>query len=73
MLEFPQPRHLPCPDCGQSVPRGTEAGHACDDARRLDYVLVQLREEIVGFDGQLAAWLGSPAGRFAAWLAQRDR
>jgi len=73
MLEFPKPRHLPCPDCGQSVPRGEEGGHACDDERRLDYVLCQLREEISGFDGQLAAWLASPAGRFAAWLAQRER
>ena len=73
MLEFPQPLHLPCPDCGQSVARGEQGGHACDEERRLDYVLFQLREEVAGFDGQLGEWLGSPAGRFAAWLAQRDR
>ena len=32
-----------------------------------------VEEEISGFDDRLKAWLDSPAGRFAAWLAERDR
>jgi hypothetical protein len=73
MHDFPKPRHLPCPDCGRSVARGEGDAHACDDETRLDYAVFQLREEIGGFDGNQAAWLDTPAGRFAAWLAKRDR
>jgi len=73
MLAFPQPRHLPCPNCGQSVPREQEQAHVCDDERRLDYTLVQLRAEVAALDDQLAAWLESPQGKFAAWLAERGR
>jgi len=73
MLELPHPSHRPCPDCGQSVPRGTEGSHTCDEERRLDYTLFQLRGEVARFEGQLRTWLGSPAGLFAAWLAERDR
>jgi hypothetical protein len=72
MHDFPQPHFLACPDCGQSVPRATD-GHACDDELRLDFRLFQLRGEIASFDVQLTTWLYSPAGRFAAWLVQRDR
>jgi hypothetical protein len=73
MLEFPQPHHLPCPECGATVARGDDEGHECEDERRLDFRVFQLRDEVELFDGELAAWLESPAGRFAAWLAARDR
>ena len=44
-VAFPPPRHMPCPDCGESV--ATEAAtHVCDDERRLTYRLFQLRDEI---------------------------
>ena len=72
MLGFPQPHYLPCTECGQSVACNDEP-HVCDRERRLDYVVFQLRDEITDFDGQLSTWLASPAGRFAAWLAARDR
>jgi hypothetical protein len=39
----------------------------------LDFRLFQLREEIAAFDAQLAGWLASSRGRFAAWIAERDR
>jgi hypothetical protein len=29
--------------------------------------------EIDAFDAELAAWLATPQGRFAAWVAERDR
>ncbi len=29
--------------------------------------------EIAAFDTQLAAWLSTARGRFAAWIAERDR
>ena len=55
------------------MPREQEQAHVCDEERRLDYVLVQLRAEVAALDDQLAAWLESPQGKFAAWLAQRER
>lgn len=71
---FPSPDHLPCPECGASVPLdGEEQPHICDDERRLDFRLFELRHEIDAFDDQLAAWLESPAGRFEQWLAERRR
>jgi hypothetical protein len=73
MHGFPQPHHLPCPSCGESVARGADDGHVCDDERRLDYLLVQHRDELSAFEHELVRWLGSPAGRFAAWLAARER
>jgi hypothetical protein len=70
---FPQSRFMPCPECGASVDRAETAAHVCDDERRLDFRLFQLRPEVEAFDAQLAAWLASARGRFAAWIAERDR
>ena len=64
---------MPCSECGVSVERVEIDLHECDAERLLDFRLFQLREEIAAFDAQLAAWLASARGRFAAWLAQRDR
>ena len=70
---FPQSRFMPCPECGGSVERAEAGDHVCDGERLLDLRLFQLREEIAAFDAQLAAWLASARGRFAAWVAERDR
>lgn len=69
---FPAPDHMPCPDCGASLPvGGTE--HFCDEERRLDYRLGELRPEIERFDDELAAWLETPDGLFARFLAEHGR
>jgi hypothetical protein len=70
---FFQPSHMPCTECGVSVEVASASAHTCDQERRLDYLLFQLRDEIAAFDAQLTAWLESAYGRFAAWLAERDR
>lgn len=70
---FFQPSHLPCTECGASVEVASASGHRCDEERRLDYLLFQLREEIAAFDAQLTAWLETAYGRFATWLAERTR
>lgn len=64
---------MPCPDCGASVKSGELDQHACDPERRLDYQLFQLRSEVEGFGSALSAFLDSPQGRFAQWLAERGR
>jgi hypothetical protein len=70
---FPQPRQMPCKECGASVDRTATSDHECDPERLLDFRLVQLRDEFAAFDEQLSAWLASPRGRFAVWLAERER
>jgi hypothetical protein len=70
---FPQSRYMPCLECGASVERTEADAHQCDGERLLDFRVFQLRDEIAAFDAQLAAWLASAPGRFAAWLAERDR
>ena len=73
MVEFPQPQHTPCPACGASVPREADDDHVCDEERRLDFLLIQHRGALADFDNQLAAWLDSAHGRFAAWRAEHGR
>ena len=55
------------------VERHASAPHVCDGERALDFRVFQLRGEIAAFDAQLSAWLASARGRFAAWIAERDR
>ena len=73
MPPVPAPSHLPCPDCGAAVRRGEALEHECDPDRRVEYELLQLRDELDAFDDELAAFLDSPMGRFARYLAERDR
>jgi hypothetical protein len=73
MFPFPRPHHVPCPSCGASVAHGEDETHECDRERLVDYLLLQHRDEVERFDGELGDWLDSPAGRFAAWLAARSR
>jgi hypothetical protein len=73
MFGFPEPRFMPCAACGASVARDATEFHACDDERRLDYLVLQHRAEVAAFDVQLSRYLDSPQGRFAAWDAERAR
>jgi hypothetical protein len=73
MFGFPQSRYMPCTGCGTSLDRTASARHVCDEERVLDFRLFQLRDEIAAFDAQLAEWLRTARGSFAAWIAERDR
>jgi hypothetical protein len=64
---------MPCPDCGASLPAAGDGSHVCDEERQLDYRLVELSSEIACFDDDLAAWLDTPSGRFARFIAEYDR
>jgi hypothetical protein len=70
---FAHSRYMPCPDCGASLAGEERAEHTCDRERRLDYQMFQLRDEIGHFDGELAVYLDSPAGRFEVWYAENRR
>ncbi len=73
MSSFYLSKHMPCAECGASVPLGESDGHVCDPERRLEYRLFQLRGEVASFDDGLTDFLESPQGRFAQWLAERQR
>jgi hypothetical protein len=64
---------MPCTECGASLRASKREGHICDPERRLEYRLFQLQGEVAGFDEGLSSYLASPQGRFAQWLAERDR
>ena len=70
---FPESRFTPCVTCGASVPSHAVDMHVCDAERVLDFRIFQLRGEIAAFEAQLGAWLATARGRFAAWVAERDR
>ena len=70
---YPESAFRPCPECGASLERTDLDQHVCDETRRLDFRLFQLRGEIAAFDVQLADWIATARGRFATWLAERDR
>jgi hypothetical protein len=70
---FASSRHMPCTECGASVSVAARDEHVCDPARKLDYLMFQLREEVASFDDVLREYLGTPRGRFAQWIAERDR
>ena len=70
---LPPPRYQPCELCGASLDTLSSEVHVCETERWLDYRIFQLREEIAAFDAQLTAWLATAPGRFAAWIAERDR
>jgi hypothetical protein len=73
MPSFFTSQHMPCAECGASLHVTERERHACDPERRLEYRIFQLRDEVATFDGGLGAYLDSPQGRFAQWVAKRDR
>jgi hypothetical protein len=70
---FVQSSHMPCSECGASVAHAERAEHTCDPKRLLEYRLFQLRDEVATFEEGLRGYLDSPRGRFAQWLAERER
>lgn len=70
---FAHSNYMPCVECGASVAATDRETHVCDPERLLEYTLFQLRDEISGFEEGLRGYLDSPHGRFAQWLAERER
>jgi hypothetical protein len=66
----PRPTFAACPECGQALHRDELDGHRCDEKRQLE---LAVRRQVSAFEGELRAWLSTPDGQFAEWLAQRDR
>ena len=69
-VDEPRPTFAACPDCGEALHRDELDEHRCNEARQLE---VAVQRALTAFEGELGAWLGTPDGRFASWLAERDR
>jgi hypothetical protein len=67
------PSFVPCAECGAALAHAERDRHECDEERKLDHQLVQLRDEIAEFDAALTAYLDSPSGRFDVWYAEQRR
>jgi hypothetical protein len=63
---------MPCPECGASVDRTSDAVHECSDERRADYQLFGLRDEVARLEASVHDYLRTSTGRFEAWLAARQ-
>ena len=69
-MNEPRPTFTACRDCGEALHRDEVDGHRCDEERQLELVVSRA---LAAFEGELGAWLSSAHGRFAVWLAERER
>jgi hypothetical protein len=72
-IPFPQPRYMPCSDCGAAVERAKADKHVCERTRLVDFQMIQLRDEVAGVEDELEAYFESPQGRFEIWWAELER
>ena len=72
-IPLPQPRYMPCTECGAAVERGERDKHVCERGRLVEFQMFQLRDEFAALDAELGAYFDSPRGRFELWLAERER
>jgi hypothetical protein len=70
---FERSSHMPCSECGGSVPERERDGHVCDPERLLDFQMIQLREEIASFEDDFGTYLETSQGRLAQWYAEYRR
>ncbi len=70
---FAHSSYMPCTQCGVSVAAAEREEHVCDPEQLLDFLMFQLREELAGFEDGVREYLASAQGRFAQWLAERER
>jgi hypothetical protein len=66
--------YLSCPDCGLAVQAARLATreHDCPPERRIAHQMLKARLGLERFEHDLARWLETPRGRFAAFLAGRS-
>jgi hypothetical protein len=70
---FAHSKYMPCPECGASLAGEEQDEHVCDGERRLDFQMFRLRGRIARLELDFGEFLASPAGRFEAWYAERQR
>jgi hypothetical protein len=63
-----------CPECGVAVQAARLAAdeHACPAERYMAHQMLKARAGLQRFEHDLARWLQTPQGRFAAFYARRS-
>ena len=63
-----------CPDCGVAVQASRLAAddHACASERYVNHQMLKAHRGVQHFENDLAGWLQTPQGRFAAFYARRS-
>lgn len=62
-----------CSGCAEELPARDLRLHVCDWWRWLDHQVELRRDELLGFECELGAYLESPRGQFDLWYAERER
>jgi hypothetical protein len=62
-----------CSGCAEELPARDLRLHVCDWWRWLDHQVELRRDELLGFECELGAYLESPRGQFDLWYAKRER
>jgi hypothetical protein len=64
---------MPCPECGVPVPAERFADHECRYEQWVDHQVARAKDELSRIESEVASYLETAEGRFAAWYAERTR
>ena len=65
--------YLPCSDCGALLSSEQRSRHACSPDDAVVHQVTKARVQLTVFEDELARFLETAEGRFAAFLAERQR
>jgi hypothetical protein len=65
--------YLPCSECGVALSSHQRACHVCDPGDSVVHQVTKARVQLAAVEAELARFLETPAGRFASFLAERQR
>jgi len=65
--------YLPCPGCGALLSSEQRSGHVCDPEETALHQVVKARVQLARFEEEVARFLATSQGRFALFLAKRQR
>jgi hypothetical protein len=65
--------YLPCPVCGALLSSGQRSTHVCDPDETVLHQVVKARVQLARFEEEVARFLATAHGRFALFLAKRQR
>lgn len=65
--------YLPCSECGVVLSSQQRSRHVCDPDDWVVHQLTRARVQLAAFEAELSRFLETPAGRFASFLAERQR
>lgn len=65
--------YLPCRECGLLLSSEQRPCHVCDPEDSVAYQVTKVRVQLTAFESEVARFLETSAGKFAVYLAERQR